>query len=315
MTDLTMKQPADPVLFSVVVPVFNSARSLEELHSGLSETFSLSGKSWEVIYVDDGSRDESWDVIGALKAADPGHVTGVRLCKNFGQHNATLCGLGLSRGQSVITLDDDLQIPPQEIIKLIETQERSGADLVYGVFGKKHHSVVRNLGSRSLKTSAKIFHGSRGEGSSFRLIRSELVGKILHHRHNFIFLDEVLGWYTDAIDFVPVEHRPRKYSGSGYTTAKLIRLFADIVLYYTMVPLKILVYGGFSLSVITFVIGVYFIVKKILYNVPLGYTSLIVTILFSTSIILFSLGVLGEYLSRIYQVQNRKPPYSVKKIV
>ena len=112
-----------------------------------------------------------------------------------------------------------------------------------------------------------------------------------------------------------MKHLPRKYQQSGYSITKLFKLFANLVLYYTMVPLKLLVYGGFVISLITFFVGFYFILKKMIYNVPLGYTSLIVTILFSTSIILFSLGVLGEYLSRIYQVQNRKPPYSIKKVL
>jgi hypothetical protein len=125
----------------------------------------------------------------------------------------------------------------------------------------------------------------------------------------------VLLWYTDDLAFTEVKHLPRKYDQSGYSITRLFKLFANLVLYYTMVPLKLLVYGGFIISLVTFVFGSYFIIKKMVFNVPLGYTSLIVTILFSTSIILFSLGVLGEYLSRIYQVQNRKPPYSIKKIL
>ena len=174
---------------------------------------------------------------------------------------------------------------------------------------------MRNIGSQSLKKSAKVFHNSPGEGSSFRLLTADLAKKILHHEQNFIFLDEVLLWYTDDISFVEVKHLPRKYQQSGYSFTKLIRLFTNLVLYYTMVPLKFLVYGGFIISLVTFFVGLSFIIKKLVFNVPLGYTSLIVTILFSTSIILFSLGVLGEYLSRIYQVQNRKPPYSIKKII
>jgi hypothetical protein len=177
------------------------------------------------------------------------------------------------------------------------------------------HSLTRNIGSRSLKTSARVFHNSPGEGSSFRLITGDLVKKIVHHhQQNFIFLDEIFHWYTDDIGFTEVEHHARKYDQSGYSLGKLFRLFANLVLYYTMVPLKVLVYGGLLISMISFIYGLFFIFKKLVFDVPLGYTSLIVTILFSTSIILFSLGVLGEYLSRIYQLQNRKPPYSIRKI-
>ncbi len=304
-----------PVTYSVVVPVYNSALSLEELFEGLTRVFGEMNASFEAIFVDDCSADESWAVIGRLKTAHPDRVTGIRLSRNFGQHNATFCGLNYARGEVVVTIDDDLQTPPAEILKLADCRSRTGADLVYGIYGRKQHSAVRNLGSRSLKQSAKVLHDSPGEGSSFRMISAELVAKILHHQQNFIYLDEILPWYTADIAFTEVTHLPRKHRQSGYSFGSLFKLFTDIVLYYTLVPLKILVYGGLAISLITFAVGIWFIIKKMVYNVPLGYTSLIVTILFSTSIILFSLGVLGEYLSRIYQVQNRKPPYSVKNIL
>ncbi|OFY13726.1 MAG: hypothetical protein A2X11_02745 [Bacteroidetes bacterium GWE2_42_24] len=301
--------------YSVVVPVFNSEESLAELFERLKNVFGESRASFEVIFIDDNSRDESWSVLSKLKASFPEQVTAIRLSRNFGQHNATFCGFGFVRGARVITIDDDLQTPPEEILKLIETANATDADLIYGFYGKKNHSRLRNAGSRTLKKSARLFRDSPGEGSSFRMLTFDLISKILHHNHNFIFLDEVLLWYTDDIMFAEVQHLPRKYKQSGYSTISLFKLFANLVLYYTMVPLRLLVYGGFMVSLITFVYGLYSIVKKMIYDVPLGYTSLIVTILFSTSIILFSLGVLGEYLSRIYQVQNRKPPFSIKKVL
>jgi glycosyltransferase involved in cell wall biosynthesis len=306
---------SDSVKYSVVVPVYNSELSLEELFASIKSIFEARGETFEVIFVEDCGQDGSWEVIRKLKEEFPELITAVKLSRNFGQHNATFCGFGFVRGKLIITIDDDLQTPPDEITKLIDTYDRTQADLVYGFSGNKHHSAIRNLGSQSLKTSAKVFHNSPGEGSSFRLLNADLAGKILHHRQNFIFLDEMLLWYTNDIAFVEVKHLPRKYRQSGYSLTNLVKLFANLVLYYTMVPLKILVYGGFIISLVTFFFGLYFILKKMVYNVPLGYTSLIVTILFSTSIILFSLGVLGEYLSRIYQVQNRKPTYSIKKVL
>ncbi|MCX6305251.1 MAG: glycosyltransferase family 2 protein [Bacteroidetes bacterium] len=304
-----------PLKYSVIVPVFNSESSLEELFAGLKVVFDARQERFEVVFVDDNSHDRSWEVITMLKKQYPGQITAIKLSRNFGQHNATFCGFSFAKGEFIITIDDDLQTPPSEITKLAAEYDNTKADLVYGYYGHKNHSRMRNLGSQSLKTSAKVFHNSPGEGSSFRLMTAELAGKILHHTQNFIFLDEVLLWYTDDIAFAQVQHLPRKYDQSGYSITKLFKLFANLVLYYTMVPLKLLVYGGFVISLVTFFVGAYFIIKKMVYNVPLGYTSLIVTILFSTSIILFSLGVLGEYLSRIYQVQNRKPPYSIKKIL
>jgi len=303
------------MMYSVVVPVYNSEDSLPELFGGIRAVFTARQEPFEVIFVDDDSRDGSWQVIRTLRDENPGLVRAIRLGRNFGQHNATLCGFGFAKGDRIITIDDDLQTPPEEIVKLIGRADETGADLVYGYAGKKNHSQLRNLGSRSLKSSARLFHGSPGEGSSFRLLSADIAGKVSNHQQNFIFLDEILLWYTADITFTRVAHLPRKYRQSGYSFPKLVKLFANVVLYYTMVPLKFLVYGGFLVSLITFFVGLWFIIKKMVYNVPLGYTSLIVTILFSTSIILFSLGVLGEYLSRIYQVQNRKPPYSVKLVL
>ncbi|MFH1161143.1 MAG: glycosyltransferase family 2 protein, partial [bacterium] len=298
-----------------VVPVYNSELSLEELFLGIKAVFAERNERFEIIFVEDRSRDGSWEVLRKLKVTFGNPVTAIRLSKNFGQHNATLCGLGFAKGDFVITIDDDLQTPPSEIPKLIRTMESTPVDLVYGFHSRKSHSKVRNLGSASLKKSSRLFHNAPGEGSSFRLMTRDLVQKIREHQQNFIYLDEILHWYTDDISFAEVVHLPRKYRQSGYSLRKLIHLMANILLYYTMVPLKFLVYGGFLFSLITFCYGVFHIIKKWLFNVPLGYTSLIVAILFSTSIILFSLGVIGEYLSRIYQVQNRKPPFSISKIL
>lgn len=305
----------NPVKFSVVVPVFNSDQSLEELFAGLKTVFDNEGELFEVVFVDDCSQDLSWEILMRLKQQYPNHITAIKLSRNFGQHNATLCGFNFAKGETIITIDDDLQTPSAEILKLINAFRESGAELIYGYFGRKRHSGIRNMGSQSLKTSVRVFRNSPGKGSSFRLLTSELVKKILHHNQNFIFIDEVLLWYTDDIRFVKVEHLPRKYKQSGYSVTKLFKLFANLVMHYTMVPLKLLVYGGFLISLITFFYGLFFILKKMIFNVPLGFTSLIVTLLFSTSIILFSLGVVGEYLSRIYQAQNHKPPFSIKKVL
>jgi len=302
------------VEYSVVVPVFNSAETLHELYSRCSMVMESLGKPWEVIFVDDGSPDDSWKVLGEIKAAHPDKVTAIRLTKNFGQHNATFCGFNFIKGNWLITIDDDLQNPPEEIPRLITARDETDADLVYGIYEKKQHSYIRNLGSSYFKKTSRIL-GRPGEGSAFRLIASDIVQKVLMHHQNFIFVDELLNWYTGNIYFVPVNHEKRMSRRSGYNTRKLWGLVTNLMIYYTSVPLKIMVYGGFFSSAVFMVLSLIFAFKKIFFNVPLGYTSLIVAILFSTSLILFSLGIIGEYLSRIYLVQNKKPPYSIKKVI
>lgn len=303
--------------YSVIVPVYNSESTLKELFDGINKVFHQLNLRHEIIFVEDGSRDTSWKVLTELKDLEPEKVRAIKLSKNFGQHNATFCGLEHAKGNVIITIDDDLQIKPEEINKLVLAFSEKKSDLIYGYFSKKNHSFFRNIGSKLLKSSGKFFNESPGEGSSFRLFSKELSEKIITHSQNFVFVDELLLWYTDDISFVKVEHHKRKNNQSGYSTMKLFKLTANLIIYYSALPLKIMTWGGFTFSVITFLIGLRFIIRKFFFHhaPPEGYTSIIVTILFSTSIIIFSLGIIGEYLNRIYMVQNKKPPYSIKKIL
>jgi len=303
------------VEYSVVVPVFNSESTLKELFERISKTFNQLGKTFEVIFVEDGGQDASWDVLDSLKTEFPEFITAIKLNKNYGQHNAIICGLQFAGGQYIITIDDDLQNPPEEIKKLIEVSETEKPDVVYGLYSKKQHSRIRNIGSASVKKTSKLLLKGIGKGSSFRLIKKSLVEKLLDHHNHFMFIDEVILWYTENFSFVLVEHHKRASGKSGYSRRKLFNMMSDLVYYYTNIPLKLMIWGGIIVSFISFLLGLQFILRKLLYDTPLGYTSLIVTILFSTSIIVFSLGVIGGYLSRIYMVQNKKPPFSIQKVL
>jgi len=302
------------IQYSVVVPVYNSSPTLNKLFDRITKALDGTGKAYEVIFVNDGSKDESWEVLKKIKDDSPDLVTAVNLSKNFGQHNATFCGFNFAKGRFILTVDDDLQTPPEEMVKLISSQEEGGFDLVYGIYQKKKHSRTRNLGSKLLKRSAS-WYGRPGEGSSFRLIDREVIEKLLVHHQNFVFIDELLLWYTDNINFIPVKHEKRKGTSTGYTFLKLWGMFSNLLIYYTTIPLKIMIYGGLLSSLVFFVMAVIFIINKLVFDVPLGWSSLIVAILFSTSLILFSLGIIGEYLSRIYMVQNKKPPYSITRVL
>jgi polyisoprenyl-phosphate glycosyltransferase len=305
----------NPPYYSVIVPVYNSEKTLEDLFIRTKAVFSGIGKTFEIIFVDDCSEDKSWAILTNLQKQNPLEVVAIRLSRNYGQHNAVFCGLDHSRGDLIITIDDDLQVEPEEIPKLIQSFTDTDADLVYGYYGKKEHSIFRNFGSYFIKKSSRILLQSPGEGSSFRLLTRELAKNILKHNQHFMYIDELLLWYTGNISFVQVSHHKRSSSQSGYSTWKLMKLSFNIIIYYTAVPLRIMTYGGFLLSVLSFFLAIRFIINKLIHDVPLGYTSLIVAILFSTSIIMLCLGMIGEYLTRIYKVQNKKPPYSIKKIL
>jgi glycosyltransferase involved in cell wall biosynthesis len=301
--------------YSVVVPVYNSCESLEELYQRIGQIMNRIEKTFEVIFVDDDSVDSSWSILESIQNANPEKVIAIRLARNFGQHNATICGIAQASGTYIITIDDDLQNPPEEIAKLISTMDNSDADLVYGISHKNQHSLVHNLGSTTLKVSSRHIFRTKGIGSSFRLMKSSIGKYLLDHQINFIYIDELFNWYTNHIEFVLVDHQKRPYQKSTYTSHSLFSLFSNLVIYYTAIPLRVMVYTGFISAFLSFIIGIMFIYKKIAHDVPLGFTALIVAISFSTSIILLSLGIIGEYLSRIYSVQNRKPPYSIKTLL
>jgi polyisoprenyl-phosphate glycosyltransferase len=299
--------------YSVIIPVYNSSATLFELFGRLHKVFESLQKSCEFIFVDDGSTDSSWKILTDLKKQNTDIIKAIRFVHNFGQHNAIFCGLAHASGKFLITIDDDLQHPPEEIPKLIEKYAETGSDLVYGFYKKKKHSPFRNLGSRMIKKSAKVLYDAPGEGSSFRLITYRLGKQILEHAQNFVFIDELLLWYAGDISFVKVEHQKRITGRSGYSKIKLFKLSINLMLDYTAIPLKLMIYGGFTAAFFSFILGVYYILKKIFLHAPHGYTSIIVAILFSTGIIVFSLGIIGEYLIRIYMVQNKKPPYNIRQ--
>jgi polyisoprenyl-phosphate glycosyltransferase len=299
--------------YSVIVPVFNSDSTLQELFSRIKSVFGKIGKTFEVVFVDDGSDDNSWTVVKDLKKEHGELIHAAKLTKNFGQHNAILCGISLSQGNAIITIDDDLQVPPEEIPALIDLYHSGGHELVYGIFYKKHHALWRNMGSMFIKKYSQIIKKRKGKGSAFRIFSGSISKQLLSHQQEFVYIDELLLWYTDDIGFVKVQHDPRKEKKSGYTFSRIFNLMFNLMIYYTALPLKMMVYGGFISSILTFFVGVYFIVKKVYFHAPHGYTSIIVAILFSTSVIILSLGIIGEYLHRIYKMQNQKPPYSIKE--
>lgn len=320
MKQEALYRPEKPVLppdqgpdISVVVPVFNSAATLERLFDQLQSAMKEAGKSYELVLVDDGSTDESWKQIRQLKELHPDHIAGIKLGRNFGQHNATLCGIRHARGHLIVTLDDDLQTPPSEIGKLIAVHETTDCELVYGIYPRKKHSWFRNLGSKLLKRLFRYLVNGIRDGSSFRLLTRDLADKLDGHNEHFVFIDQILSWHTDDVEFAEVEHREREEGKSGYSTGKLFRLALNIVFSYTDLPLRAMTWFGFITSILSFCIGGYFIFQKVSVGAAVGFTALIVSIFFSTSIIVFSLGILGEYIGRIYASRGDRPNYSIKK--
>jgi polyisoprenyl-phosphate glycosyltransferase len=299
--------------YSIVVPVYNSSSTIEDLFGACAQVFQ--NDAFQVIFVDDASFDDSWQKISLLKEKN-NNVVGVQLQKNSGQHAATFCGFLFARGEYVITIDDDLQVHPREILKLIECAEKEQADVVYGVYQKKQHSSFRNMGSKIISKILIKYGSAVKDGSSFKLIHHTVTDKIVATNRQKIFLDELIGWYSNKTAFTTVQHDKRRDGRSGYNIFKLTKMAFHLLVSYTALPLKFITWLGLFSSLISFGFGIFYIYQKINNVVEVsGFTALIVAIFFSTGLILFSLGIIGEYLSRIFLLQMGKPPFKIRYIL
>lgn len=298
--------------FAVIVPVYNSSAVLEILYQRVSAVFHHMGKSFQVIFVDDGSQDNSWHTILHLKEKFSSNIFGIKLGKNFGEHHAVLCGLTHAKANIYITIDDDLQMPPEEIPQLIEKLQKEKADVVYGVPVNKQHVFWRNWGSRLIYFFLKREYGFSQSISTFRLLSSRVVEKIKEGNGSFVYLDGLIWWMTRNISFVKVRHEAGM-NLSGYSLPKLFRLSFTVLFNFTTLPLLVITFSGFIITLLSLVGIANAIYERVHYNTPIGYTSLIVTLFFGIGIILLVLGIIGDYLRRIYINSNHKTVYFIEQ--
>jgi len=304
--------PSKSYRYSLIVPVYNSASTLPKLLEACEH--SLSVDDTQIIFINDFSSDNSWEVLLQLKKQSQIDLILVSLASNFGQHAALFCGLQYAEGEYIVTLDDDLQHHPREIEKLAEAIESENADLVYGIYAQKEHGALRNMGSVVFAAIVNKFASTPLQGSSFKLMRKSLVEKVLHHPHYNFYLDEVIAWYSKKTSFTQVEHGKRLHGSSGYSPVSLIKMSIGILLNYTALPLKFITWLGFLSSLISFGFGIFYIYEKLNNDAQVGFTAIIISIFFSTGLILFSLGIIGEYISRIFLIQTGKPPFKIKEV-
>lgn len=297
---------------SVIVPVFHSVATLMPLYERIAAVCKQEGKSLELIFVHDGGTSESWAAILEVQNRFPETVRGLRLSRNYGQHNATLCGIDHATGTLILTIDDDLQHPPEEIPKLLAALDDPNVDVAYGLPIQRRHSAWRNIGSRAFKMVFRYLARGLKDGSSFRLMRRNIAEQLGHHREQFVFLDQIIAWYTLQINYVPVRHETRQDGKSGYSGWKLFELAIKMIILYTDLPLRLMIWAGLISSILSIGVGGTFIVLKIVRDSAVGFTALITAITFSASIILLSLGVLGEYIGRIYAARTERPVYVVR---
>ncbi len=301
---------------SVVIPVYRSAGTLEELLTRLHAAVGGLVPRYEIILVDDGSPDDSWKVLQGLGAHLLTNVIAVQLMRNFGQHNALMCGFKHAQGEVVITIDDDLQNPPEEIPVLYRALVESEADLVYGRYVTKNHAKIRNLGSSMVNAFYKrVFH-TNVTVTSFRAMRRALVEGILAYDLNYTFIDGLAAWNTTRITAVDVRHEPRREGRSGYTPWRLVLLALNLFTNFSIVPLQVVSGIGFGAAVCGLGTGVYYLLQYVRHSILVpGYASTIIVILVLGGVQLLALGMMGEYLGRLHLNVNRKPQYRERRVL
>lgn len=299
------------VRYSVVIPVYNSEATLAKLFDRLQIVFQPISEDFEIIFIDDSSKDDSWQKLKDLRRKD-NKLKIIRLMRNFGQHNALMCGFRFASGDYIITLDDDLQNPPEEIPKLIN-KINEGYDVVYGNYISKQHSRYRNLGSSLIQTVYKKVFDVHNNLTAFRIIRRQVINNMLRYEKSYVFIDGLLAWNTKNIGFTSVMHHKRDDGRSGYGIKKLFTLSLNMVTNFSIVPLQLSSIIGLLFAMIGFMMAGYFTFKKLIYGIPVeGYTSLVIVITIFAGIQLITLGFIGEYIGRIHLNINNKPQYEIR---
>ena len=297
-----------------MIPVYNAEGSLEPLARRLGSA--LSPLEWEAIFVNDGSADRSWDVVRTLAAAEP-RVRGLNLMRNYGQHNALLAGIRAARGDIVITMDDDLQHPPEAIHALLAELDR-GFDVVYGSPIRLPHSRLRNAASWLTKLVLARTMGAETARriSAFRAFRCRLRKAFEGYGSPFVSIDVVLTWGTRRFSHVPVEHSARASGESNYTFRSLVSHAITVATGFSTLPLRLASLLGFlftllGLAVLIFVVVTFFVRGG---SVP-GFPFLASIVAIFSGAQLFALGILGEYLARVHLRSMERPTYAIADAV
>ncbi|MBX6366615.1 MAG: glycosyltransferase family 2 protein [Rhodospirillales bacterium] len=306
--------PERPFTLSIVVPVYNGAATVGELVEALAGLSVPGGH--EIVLVVDGSPDDSLAVCRALTERIAVPLTVVDHARNFGEHNAVMTGLRHARGDYVVTMDDDLQNPPSEVLRLLEHAQRTGADAVYTYYAEKQHAAWRNLGSRFTNRVADwLLDKPRGLYlSSFRLLSAFVVEQVTRYDGPFPYIDGLVMQTTTRLERLAVKHLPRAAGRSNYTFRRLVRLWLNMFLNFSVMPLRVSTLTGFVLSILG-VIGVLSVLIEALFDkTPEGWASVMAAVLLLSGVQLMILGMVGEYLGRLYLTANRKPQAIVRAV-
>lgn len=304
--------------YSIVIPVYNSGDWIEELIVQIENVMDQVTKDYEIICVNDGSpKLNTWP---ALKKAcvSANHLKAINLHYNAGQFNAVLCGMSHASGRYVITLDDDFQHEPKEILKLIGKMKESDCDCVIAAYNQKKHGLIRKMGSAFVNLlSEKIYNKPKGiTSTSFRLMKHELAQALTEYQGKSPQIGPLIFSITKNITTVEIEHKERAYGKSGYTMGRLIRETFNVVINGSTAPIDAVSVLGIGVSGGSFLLTIFYFIRYIMGGIQVqGFTTLILLISFFFGLVLLSIGIIGKYIVRLVDNMIGLPAYSVSEIV
>jgi glycosyltransferase involved in cell wall biosynthesis len=299
--------------FSIVIPLYNEEENIGELYTKLTQVMEKLG-TYEIILVDDGSKDNTWELIKNLHEKDK-RVKGMSFSRNFGHHIAITAGIDYAKGIAVVLMDGDLQDPPEEIPKLYK-KFKEGYELVYGIRKEKKDSYSKRITSFLfwwLINNLSDMNIPRNQ-TLLRIFDRKMIEALKSMRERARFIHGMIAWTGFKTTTEEVEHFPRKRGKTKYNFIKLFRLAFNAITSFSVFPLRVATYIGLLSAGAGLLYGFYFIYKKIFFGIPvLGYASIIVAVLFIGGIQLLILGIMGEYLGRVYQEVQARPIYVIKE--
>ena len=304
-------------MISVAIPCYCSAKTISRVVHDLTEEFAKHAEEYQIVLVNDGSPDNTFEVITDISMGNA-NVTAVNLSKNYGQHAARMAAIPFLKGEYIVYMDDDGQHPASGIFQMLDKLEEGDYDVVYALFKQKKHSLFKRFTSAVNTATLNFLTGKPKDvkNSSFSIMRRYVIEEMKKYKSPFPSWTGFLMQITRNISNVELAHHERISGKSNYTLKKMMQLYVNSMTGFSIVPLRISLVIGVAVAVLGFGMGIYSVMNKLRYpDIPVGYTSMMAVILLIGGVQLMMLGLLGEYVGRIYMINNNLPQYTIREVV